>query len=342
MAGNLEETMINIDQLDANNPEHMEQLIQAISAGAAEPVEGTPAPAAKADDKADDTTATPAAEPAATKADDAAPASPATEDTKAPVATRDGKNTIPYSVLEAAREGKAKAEAAAQQEREQREALAKQLEEKLARIKELEERGASTTAAEKEEVSDLKADLEAISEEAPYLAGVLGKLIARVEATEKVASEAKKPPNTEPTAPSMPPELRDAIDAVPPLAHWEAGNAELFAAAVEVDNRLKTRPEWANKPMKERFEQVVKVMVAEYGDSILPPADSQKTTTPPTAAKELPKADDVAIHSISDIPGGTPTAQNALQDIANASPTAIFNKLQSMESPEDIIRFVTR
>jgi hypothetical protein len=329
---NLEQIVTDIDRLDANNPQDMESLIQAISGGSVDPLEATPAPKATPAEKAEP-------EPLVTEAK-AEPAVPAIED-KAPVATRDGKHTIPYSVLEAARAAKDKLEADVRSEREQREALAKQLEEKLARIKELEAGTGAGQEADAAEAYDLKADLEAIAEEAPYLSGGLGKLVARVEAAEKAASTVQKPSEKQADdKPILPPEVRDAIDAVPVLAHWEASNAQLFAAATEVDNRLRARPEWGNKPMKERFEQVVKIMAAEYGDSILPPTGSD-TTTPKPAAKTLPNAADVGINTLSDLPGGTPTSQSALQDMEAASASALANRLTSM-GPSDIVRFVTR
>lgn len=317
----LENMMMNIDNLDENNPAHMEALIQAISGGAVGPLEGQPA--------ANLPEPVVASEPE-TKAEEV-PVSPAIED-RAPVATKDGKHTIPYSVLEDTRKAREQAEARNTE-------LSKSVEDARARIKELETAKANgeQTQATQAEADDLRELLDGLADEHPKIADVLGALVARVEKAEQAATVAPKAQVADDDG--MPPEVRAAIDAVPAIASWEANNAVLFAEAASIDDRLKLKPEWATKSMSDRFNKVVEIMRAEHGDSIMPTGSVAPSAKP---AKPAPTVDDVVINTLSDIPGGTPTAQNALQQLESASPSEIANQLSKMESTEDILRFVTR
>lgn len=348
---NLESIIENVDKLDTDNPADLNELVNAITGGAleAEPDSDTPkADAPKPDAKADDPPAAPnPAEPAPASAAPAAPAAPATQEADG-VLAKDGKNVLPWSVLEGTRKQKAEAEARATQAESQLEETRKELEALKA--------GKPAADAPKtmdeiaQQIADLKAQAAATAEEAPWLAETQTKTIATLEAMLAVmqAGGQRAPePATAKADPADDP-VRAAIDATPALAHFEANNPAMFEYAVQVDNMLKTQPAWKGKPLTERFLKVVDIVRATHGDEVLPPELRQAAVTPAAkpaekpAEKTLPSTDVPAISSLTDLPGGTPTAMNPLQAMESASPTAIAQSLAKLENPDDIIRFVTQ
>lgn len=50
------------------------------------------------------------------------------------------------------------------------------------------------------------------------------------------------------------------------LANWRDNDADRFEYAVSIDEKIKTQPEWVNRPMDERFKYVVSQVKQTFGD----------------------------------------------------------------------------
>lgn len=268
---------------------------------------------------------------------------------------KDGKHIIPYERLE---ESNAKRDAA-EKLAEERQA---KIDEQNARIAELEASvkagtaaadagkeapAASPTADEIEQniaqleagVTEMREDgSEWMAQQQEIQIKTLRSLLTRQQAIERQEAERQKQAEAdakeqrEHQERTVAQQVQDAIDQVPALKHWQQSKPAFFAAAGEIDKELRVDPAWQNKPYKERFDEVAKRMVAEYGETILPPGSAK----PPK--KELP---DLGVKSLTDLPGGTPTSQSALERAQTASTLDISREFEKMK-PDEILRAVMR
>lgn len=113
---------------------------------------------------------------------------------------------------------------------------------------------------------------------------------------------------------SYDPVVQDVIDGVPQLVAWQYDPAaqDKFGRAIEYDKALALDPDWANKPMAERFTEAARRVEAALGSK---PAASPTPSAAPAAAAPATRIDPAAAiaaapaagpKGISDFRGGAP------------------------------------
>jgi hypothetical protein len=137
--------------------------------------------------------------------------------------------------------------------------------------------------------------------------------------------------------------VQDAIDAVPKLAALQALGEKEFGRAQRIDALLSDDPEWSGKSLSERFAQVAKVYESMYGDIKLPTADTPAAAADPAspAADLTPAPARRVPASMSDIPGGSMPAVDALAEVENASAPELTQRFLAM-APDKIEAFLAR
>lgn len=262
------------------------------------------------------------------------------------VLARDGKNVIPYSVLKGERERAARAEQ-----------LAKDAEAQIADLKAQLAAGnqgatpgdsARTTGAAPEAEALSEEELEAIREDFPTMYKALKAQQATIAALQTklqpVEQEREQRVRTEAEERAI--AVRDAIDATPKLAHIQATDPKLFAAAQRFDTVLREDPDWAGKPLAERFAHVVTLIETTHGAIEIPgakPPTAQKT--PEDLKKEAQAAAAKAAKpavpsSLSDFPAGSPPAQDETQALEAMSQAQLADKFARM-SPDQVDAFLS-
>lgn len=202
------------------------------------------------------------------------------------IESKDGKHVIPYWRL-------ADAEEKARQAQE--------------RIKELEKQintgsDGAGQEAEKAALDNLLSDEELESMEADF--PVLGKILrgsqqqirSLTEMVNTLRQEREDREEQERT--SLQDDVEKAIQSTPKLAHLRANDTQGYDRAVQIDQYLRGKPEWADRPFAERFAKVVALYEAEYGGIDLPSA------SPEEPGKGQQSADTTPL-SMSAIPGGS-------------------------------------
>ena len=255
-----------------------------------------------------DTTAAPAA------TDTTAPAA-ATDTTVAPavepvpeVLAKDGKNTIPFTVVEGLR----------------------QTEQRLrARIAELEQ----TPAAVPPDLPALSAeDLELMREEFP-------NAVKRLEALEQQAArtnelEQQLATHTQAAQQTAAQTAQAAIDAIPKLAHIQTNNPELFAEACKLDQVLQGRPDTAALPLQERFAKALAATEVMYGEIVIPGAPPAVKPTAPAPAPVTATPPPIP-NSLSDLPAGSPPIHDPLGVLTATSTPTLLDHFHG-KTPEQI------
>lgn len=240
------------------------------------------------------------AEPAKSSEPPAAAETPAPQEV-AGVVTKDGKNYLPFAVLESTRE-KAKQEA----ERARAQAdLAARLARENEELKQQLAAGAAKPQDEipgmtDEEIADLEADFPAVAK----VAKANRALAAEVQTLRSQNTAVRQVEVTERT------NVQPLIDALPLLAQWQAKGGVAWDAAVAMDKQLEADPQWAERPLGERFAEVQSRMAAEFGIAV------PQVTTPSPAPAPAPKAGPAAapaqpepktvMPTLTDFNGGAP------------------------------------
>lgn len=141
------------------------------------------------------------------------------------------------------------------------------------------------------------------------LLGKVARLASRAIAA-PAAAPTQQAPTSEFSPPYLPPQVQEVVDDIPQLLAWQNSQDQTaFAAAIEADRYLRTVPAWRDKPLAERFAEVVKRVQQDHGDTTA----QQPTRTDPRAVidgvpRQLP-------NTLSDIGGGAgkQTEQSKLQ-----------------------------
>lgn len=252
----------------------------------------------------------------------------------APIASKDGKHTIPYAVLATEREKRVAAERM-QIDLEQR-------------LREIETKMASgqSVKAEQQEVADLLSDddTKALLEDFPSLAPMVAYtkqleqqvkgFQTRFEQVEQIEMQ-----RMQVQAAQAQSDVRQAIDANPVLSFWESKDAERWSAAVEADKQLKMMPINQKLTMQERFEKVVSVVEAIYGATELPPEFAPAQKAPPKAGKV--EVAPLKPRTLGEIPGGAAPKTDDLESFLDQSSVALGAKLNSM-TPDQINSLLSR
>lgn len=243
------------------------------------------------------------------------------DDIKSPVLSKDGKRTIPYEVLEVARQ---KATAATEEANSLRAKVA-EYEGKNQKVnKFLEAKGIDPESITDEQVESLSAEEMKQLEEIDPLIGKAIRLMNE--------NLARTQPVQEPVKTGNP--IMDAISANADLNAWRGNDPDRWDFAVSVDDKLKADPKFQSLSLQDRFAEAARRTRIAFGDE---QAEPQKTTetTAEIAAKKVAAATAQAVpRSLSNI-GITPTSERPLaEQLADLSPAELTARMATMTASQ--------
>jgi hypothetical protein len=135
--------------------------------------------------------------------------------------------------------------------------------------------------------------------------------------------------------------VQEAIDANPTLSLWQsAEDKTMWQEAIREDAHLLANPKWANRPVAERFAEVVRRLDPKAAGAAPAPQPAPSVSKPSlaqqAAAVIASKANGHAAVPVthSDLPAGTPPAQTELQRVeqsSNADLERMFNGTKSLD-----------
>lgn len=238
------------------------------------------------------------------------------------ILAKDGKNVIPYSQLENARQRAATAEA-----------LAKAQAQELATLRAAREKPVAAPDAEmltEEELSALEADSPTLAKTLRAQQSAIQTL--RNELTDVVQVQRNRATSE---AEEVRSEIQTAIDANSTLAGWQTSEDQTtWNMASAFDKTLRAMPQYANISFEDRFKVVVKMTQDALG--VEPEALSQEVSLTPAQIKAAATAKLAAVKkakkpvTLSDIPGGAPPAVDERQKVEEMSSVALGNQFLGM------------
>ena len=271
------------------------------------------------------------------------------------ILSKDGKHTIPYDVLETARANEEAAIAAAKQLAAITQALEQQVQELRAgkgageAKQEIPPMRAALDAAKAQveelakEYPDIAPSQKAILESMATMAEQLyGQIARQQEVIDHLGKAAAQTVNDRQNAAKE--TAKDAIAQVPALVVWQTKNPALFKLAATFDDTLKVDPDWKAKPMAERFQKAVEMVVAVKGPSVLDGiAPVQQSTNkesgkkPTTAQEAIARA--LGITSLSDLPAGMAVSQDP-GSLDALSESQLTDRLAGIKDDADLLNFM--
>ncbi|WEA31703.1 MULTISPECIES: hypothetical protein [Aeromonas] len=171
------------------------------------------------------------------------------------VMAKNGQHTIPYEVLEQARNE-------TKQLREQL-AQAQQAQAERDKLQVLLEKNGIDPSVDPDNIS--KEELEQLAQDYPDIGKALMAVASKLDKLEPQAAPQQVQPVANP--------VQAALQAVPDLAAWRDGDQDRFDMALTIDDKLQADPAWSNKPLAERFAEVARRTKLAFGDEVeAPPA----------------------------------------------------------------------
>ncbi|MEH8118749.1 hypothetical protein Q7I37_14440 [Aeromonas allosaccharophila] len=181
------------------------------------------------------------------------------------ILAKSGQHTIPYEVLEQARNE-------AKQLREQL-AQSQQAQAERDKLQALLEKNGIDPSVDPDSIS--KEELEQLAQDYPDIGKALMAVASKLDKLEPQAAPQQAQPVANP--------VQAALQAVPDLAAWRDGDQDRFDMALTIDDKLQADPAWSNKPLAERFAEVARRTKLAFGDEVeAPPAKA------PSKAAEKP------------------------------------------------------
>lgn len=166
------------------------------------------------------------------------------------ILAKSGKHTIPYEVLEQARnEAKQLREQLAKSQQAQAER------DKLAAV--LEQNGIELDTSDPDSID--VAAIEELAQDYPDLGKPLAAIARKLQKLEQPAQPAINP-------------VQAALQAVPDLVSWREKDQDRFDFAIIVDEKLQADPAWQGKSLDERFAEAARRTKLAFGDEAIPPA----------------------------------------------------------------------
>ncbi|WP_279499518.1 hypothetical protein [Aeromonas veronii] len=171
------------------------------------------------------------------------------------VMAKNGQHTIPYEVLEQARNE-------TKQLREQL-AQAQQAQAERDKLQALLEKNGIDPSVDPDNIS--KEELEQLAQDYPDIGKALMAVASKLQKLEPQAAPQQVQPSANPA--------RDAMQTIPDLVAWRDGDQDRFDMALTIDDKLQADPAWSNKPLAERFAEVARRTKLAFGDEVeAPPA----------------------------------------------------------------------
>lgn len=165
------------------------------------------------------------------------------------ILAKSGQHTIPYEVLEQARnEAKQLREQLAQSQQAQAER------DKLAAV--LEQNGIELDTSDPDSID--VAAIEELAQDYPDLGKPLAAIARKLQKLEQPAQPAINP-------------VQAALQAVPDLVSWREKDQDRFDFAIIVDEKLQADPTWQGKSLDERFAEAARRTKLAFGDEVTPP-----------------------------------------------------------------------
>lgn len=260
------------------------------------------------------------------------------------VSTKDGKGTIPYSVLKGARER-------ATQVEQQNEELRTQLDELKQRMDSSTTTVAETKAATYEvddQITAMQEKVAQLTDEFPELAELMTGQIEMLQATRRQLLDLQTQQFDEreqreaETRATVQETVQEAIDGNAVLTFWQSKKGPEWPVAAEMDAMLRSKPEWAEKSFADRFDKVVelvRVLNPEFEVPETAPTDNPPTSTTTSTQKEAQAPASVKrppVNSLSDIPGGVPPAAGKREQLEELSGSALGNRFMNL-SPDALM-----
>lgn len=171
------------------------------------------------------------------------------------VMAKNGQHTIPYEVLEQARN----------EARQLREQLAQSQQARAERdkLQALLEKNGIDPSVDPDNIS--KEELEQLAQDYPDIGKALMAVASKLDKLEPQAAPQQVQPVANP--------VQAALQVVPDLAAWRDGDQDRFDMALTIDDKLQADPAWSNKPLAERFAEVARRTKLAFGDEVeAPPA----------------------------------------------------------------------
>lgn len=185
------------------------------------------------------------------------------------VMAKNGQHTIPYEVLEQARNE-------AKQLREQL-ALSQQAQAERDKLQALMEKHGINPDVDPDDISQV--ELEQLAQDYPDLGKSIAAIARKLQKLEPQAAPQQVQPTLTP--------VQAALQAVPDLVSWREKDQDRFDFAIIVDEKLQADPAWKGKSLDERFAEAARRTKLAFGDAV-------DTAPPPAKApsKEAEKPTD--------------------------------------------------
>lgn len=289
-----------------------------------EEVDEVTEPAAKPKEKVESTVTTTAegeGNSDKTNSDDSTAAEP-----ERVVLSKDGKHTIPYEVLENARNRAQKLE----QENQQLQAITGERD-KLQAL--LEKHGIDMNAEDLGGKTD--DELQELADDFPVVGKVIAKQAQKIQELEGKLNQQQ----SEHGANSGKTAVVQAFESIPELVSWQAGDKDRLEYAVAKDDELMSDPIWQDKPVRERFLEAVRRTQSAFGDKpSAQPGQQQQQRKQAKQGDGLPNSPSELGNSVRESSAkGTPEYYASLspselqREMLGMSPDAIDQLLRSID-----------
>lgn len=202
------------------------------------------------------------------------------------ILAKSGQHTIPYEVLEQARNE-------AKQLREQL-AQSQQAQVERDKLQALMEKHGINPDVDPDDIS--QEELEQLAQDYPDLGKPIAAIARKLQKLEPQAAPQQVQPTTNP--------VQAALQAVPDLMNWREKDQDRFDFAIIVDEKLQADPAWQGKSLDERFAEAARRTKLAFGDEVIPPAKAP--------SKEAEKPTDFI-----------PSSPSALGQTHHAAPTGV-------------------
>lgn len=202
------------------------------------------------------------------------------------ILAKSGQHTIPYEVLEQARNE-------AKQLREQL-AQSQQAQAERDKLQALMEKHGINPDVDPDDIS--QEELAQLAQDYPDLGKSIAAIASKLQRLEQQAAPQQVPLAINP--------VQAALQAVPDLMNWREKDQDRFDFAIIVDEKLQADPAWQGKSLDERFAEAARRTKLAFGDEAIPP-----TKAP---GKEADKPADFI-----------PSSPSALGQTHHAAPTGV-------------------